>query len=1296
MKSITLKICLLVCVLVNTFSAIAQSLQHPVIWTTPAEKPAILAKVENFDWANSIIVKAKSAVESKVNTHISNPDAILNTIPALAADDNLSEPEASSANAGHAKVLNYASYSAMVYYVTGEEKYAQFAADILWYYIEALSTRTPENTAMSGSDFYDPRCGYPQFAIAYDLMVNYLKTNGTQVYQQSSGNHIDFNNAKAQKAVYNIAMNALHEHGGADTKYGKTVSNHPILRSPGVLFSILCVEDDTQRERMFDVFWNVGTKEQNSFTKTILPMFGEQGIWPEAVSYSFMQNVTLVLNVVDRLKPELNVMDDYMHILDGNFLFDNLRMPNRRFVRYGDSHRDIDKTGELYRYTLNLASRRGYDSYVQKAKVALRQGYDAEGGYDPIVPITSFGNYRAFDQLFWGVNIPNVIQGEIDFQKPTVVIKHAGVALQRNYVEDNNEDYGLCGIIGGAHYVHSHCTGITMELYGAGYIMAANAGLPKTLAERSEPEHENYFWRHAGNNTMIVNGTTHGTQPGSWNTDSYLWMNTTQNVAAEPKHLEDPINPNFSFATQYLDDTVNESEQKRTLSTIRTSETTAYYFDMFRSKSKMTNNFHDYIYHNLGDATHIMTMDGAELNVSATNRYQNDIGDFQKSPGWRFFEETNVTESTNEAIQVRFDLNETNTYMNLFAPAGVAREYTKALGPATREAKGGYINKKTQVMAIRQQGEAWQKPYVHIFEPSKSTNTSVKSVEHLYNGNLIVGAKVYSQIGDKVVTDYVLCQEGTASVVSLPEEGIDFTGHFAVVRHEQILDKAYVSLYIGEGTSLSYGEYSLQADANNKGELVAEVDADLTRILGFKDLSNNQEIAKGSNLDVEAIVGTDYSEVSLFVNDANVGTLTQAPYVWSSIPELTNMQDLSYLIKIVAKDAQGEVEERTLTVLTPNQWAYSSDNMPHSIPGRIEFEHYDNGGIDIAYWDKLNQNSSSFRPDEMVDISSDGTKVRDIKTGEWLEFTINVLESGNYNLDVNHQTRRSPEFEQLTVSFFDEGITFISNKILTNTGSGSYLTESIGNVRLEAGVHVLRFSMLEYGFDLDYFELSKTSDAYKVTFNDGENLSYAYSKDDGTCKLPTIPLHPEKVFENWVNSSGEVFDENTVVTEDMEVTATWRLKTFTISIVSENGTVNISPDQAEYDIYTEVTLTAIADEGWGFTSWTGDYNGTDNPVTISVATDLNISANYHQTTGISSHVENIHSIYPNPSEGIFTLKLINSEEAQYKLYNLNGSLIESGVFYNETTIEVATGGKGIFMLEVITQRGKDVQKVIVK
>jgi hypothetical protein len=972
----------------------------------------------------------------------------------------------------------------MLYYLTGEEKYAQFTADILSYYIDELASRTPETTTICGNSFYDPRSTYGHFAIAYDFVFNFLKDAETKVYQKSSGTMVPFDNAKAQKVVHNIAVNALQEFDGADT-HGKTISNHPVLRAPGVLFSILNVEDDTERERLFNVFWEKGTKEQNSFKHTILPMFGEQGIWPEAVSYSFMPNITLVLNVVDRIKPEMNVTADNLNILEGNFLFDNLRLPNRRFVRYGDSHRDNDGTGALYRYTLNLSTRRGYTEYAQKAKVALRQSYAAEGGYNPAVAVSTFDNYGGFDQLLWGVDVPETVEGEIDFQKTTVIIKHAGVALQRNYVENNNTIYGLCGIIGGAHYVHSHCTGITMELYGAGYVMAANAGLPKTLAQRKEPEHTNYFWRHAGNNTMIVNGTTHGIQTGAWNSDSYLWQNTTVNVAAEPKHLEDPVSANFSFASQFLDDKVNNDQQQRTLSTIRTSETTGYYFDMFRSKSLSTNNFHDYIYHNIGDETNVMTMDGTHLSVSPTSRYQNDIGDSRQSPGWRFFEQTNVTEATDEAIHIRFDLNETSTYMNMFAPAGVAREYTKALGPATREARGGYINKKTQIVAIRQMGEAWERPYVHIFEPSKFANTSVKSVEHLYDDDAIVGAKVISEIGDKTVEDYILCLPDSKSSVTL-SNGISFTGRFAVVRYEQDLEKALTTLYVGEGDSLSFGDLNLKASADRKGVLVAEGEPYFGRQLQFKNIHNNDVVPKGTNLKIEAIVGEEYTEVTLWANDTiNLGTKTEAPYIWSGHAVITNMQADEYTFTLDAKDAQGLRVKKTIVIETPGQKPYPDREVPHPVPGKIEFEEYDSGGEGLGFFDKSEQDFSlyTYRDSvDKVDLGRNGTIVSSLEEGEWLEYTVNVKQSGFYKLSVRHRTTVSPGVEAFSVLLPNTGDTLLSNAQTLYTGRSDFYVDVIGEIYLQSGKQVIRFAILGSGFDLDFMELelTKATGSYNV------------------------------------------------------------------------------------------------------------------------------------------------------------------------------------------------------------------------
>lgn len=87
--------------------------------------------------------------------------------------------------------------------------------------------------------------------------------------------------------------------------------------------------------------------------------------------------------------------------------------------------------------------------------------------------------------------------------------------------------------------------------------------------------------------------------------------------------------------------------------------------------------------------------------------------------------------------------------------------------------------------------------------------------------------------------------------------------------------------------------------------------------LGFMNLIDGQVIAKGSNLTIEANVGSAYTEVSLWNGSSNLGTLTSAPFQWSSIPALTNMTDSVYNFKLIAKNIANEITEMSIKIFTP-------------------------------------------------------------------------------------------------------------------------------------------------------------------------------------------------------------------------------------------------------------------------------------------------------------------------------------------------------------------------------------------
>lgn len=92
---------------------------------------------------------------------------------------------------------------------------------------------------------------------------------------------------------------------------------------------------------------------------------------------------------------------------------------------------------------------------------------------------------------------------------------------------------------------------------------------------------------------------------------------------------------------------------------------------------------------------------------------------------------------------------------------------------------------------------------------------------------------------------------------------------------------------------------------------------DTSRYLSFKNLTGGQEIPTGSDVSIEANVGSAFIEVSLWSGDTNLGTLTSAPYVWSGHPVLTDMNDRIYTFTLIAKDSAGIQEETSITIYTP-------------------------------------------------------------------------------------------------------------------------------------------------------------------------------------------------------------------------------------------------------------------------------------------------------------------------------------------------------------------------------------------
>lgn len=779
-----------------------QSLVHPHIWVSDSDKQAILDNIAQYTWASSMFNQLVSRQASIKGIHASNPGFILNLIPEIPGDRTT-----------HRGRLNTAAESAILYYLTGDEEYAQLASDILYHYVKMISVQDPLNFEFYSSSNFNhlipPRELFPRVAITYDFVQPFLATSGTTVYDVDNDIRLPFDFEMSQDAFEVMADNVI--------RVGGNNSNHPLLELPGGLYSVLCIEDDDIRATFFDKLMNGAANSKQPGINWMLGRFSdEERLWPESTGYSKFTHAAFIRNmeVVDRYRPDLNIIENNQDLLESIFIYENFLYPNGFTIAYGDIVRSFTDHDYIYESVLKIADRKGYTVLKDRAATTLKNIYAREGGYNPIIETDRLEWVNPL-QLLWGVNIDASVSDAGEPQYGTVKATHAGVVMQRNYSGVDDEQNGLMYYTHGGTYVHAHAGGIDMELYGAGYVIGPDFG--GASSSYGTPLHEEYAVSYAAHNTIIVNGTSKRGVPTSG-----VWSNITDKVvleAVEPKVYADPIAENFSFSTQFLDDDINNVDQQRTNSIIRTSSTSGYYVDIFRSLSNTANNFHDYLFHGLGDVMEIKTGDNTLSLTDTPNRYPIEAGAPRNQPGWQYYTNPKTSALTGDAITARFDLQVTNDYLHVSVPGGVEKEYSSAQAPPTYEVSNGYDNKDTQMFIMRKYGEAWNEPFIVIYEPSGNEKSTIKSTEYIYDNAKVVGVKVVSEVNEREITDMVLSNDDDNVFVNLPELSIAFTGRYAVVRTEVKIGATDVSLYIGEGQQITFLDETLNGDTDGKAYL---------------------------------------------------------------------------------------------------------------------------------------------------------------------------------------------------------------------------------------------------------------------------------------------------------------------------------------------------------------------------------------------------------------------------------------------------------------------------------------------
>lgn len=163
------------------------------------------------------------------------------------------------------------------------------------------------------------------------------------------------------------------------------------------------------------------------------------------------------------------------------------------------------------------------------------------------------------------------------------------------------------------------------------------------------------------------------------------------------------------------------------------------------------------------------------------------------------------------------------------------------------------------------------------------------------------------------------------------------------------------------------------------------------------------------------------------------------------------------------------------------QTAYPN-GVAHTIPGTIEVEDFDNGGEGVAYHDISNGNSgNSYRTTENVDIQVSGEggfNVGWTSTGEWLEYTVDVANAGDYTLEARVASINSNG--KIRVEF--NGVDKTGQWNIPNTGNWQTYTTISKTVNLTAGIQVMRIFLIQGGENLEWMKFTSIGSAPVVSF----------------------------------------------------------------------------------------------------------------------------------------------------------------------------------------------------------------------
>ena len=602
-------------------------------------------------------------------------------------------------------IIGIARDAARIYAATGDMRYGQMAAKVFDVYMKGIAYRNVPIDLNHGHQ--QTLLGMTTFEVIHEDAINEL----TQMYPLIK------NLVKEDQAVIEAGFKKWAENIIAN---GVPHNNWDLFQADFIVKIALILQDNQAyadgkgKQYYLDYIVNQNSIRQWSMNKLIDFGFDAKSkTWYESPGYSttVLGSICDFANMLDE-KAGIDFFKQRPILKDAVKTSAEYLFPNRMIAGFGDTHPGYLNTGGINQI-LKYATRHKDKNLVSEMNLL-------KDAVAPKAPTSEIEKYTS--TLFYAPNV-------------SWITMRSGMDKQHDLMASVNASLGN----------HQHANGISLELYGKGYVLGPDAGIGRTLY--SGLDYLEYYSQMPAHNTVVVDGVS--SYPVMMSQHAFKVVASYPEVSKEQPYSKklsewklsgdatSSLKDKVTYATVSFVEPETQAQQQRTTAIVKTSAKGGYYIDVFRSK-KMEggDKMHDYFYHNLGQEMKVLdATTGKSLDMKPTEElafagghlyaysyiYNKVSAEMQNCIKTQF-----VTKIQDDKVVEAMD-GQREITMTMWMKKEENRTIFQALSPVNLEYER-MPNQPYKVDAqpvltfvARQKGEAWNHPFVAVYEPSSDT-----------------------------------------------------------------------------------------------------------------------------------------------------------------------------------------------------------------------------------------------------------------------------------------------------------------------------------------------------------------------------------------------------------------------------------------------------------------------------------------------------------------------------------------------------------------------------------------------